>query len=202
MLICIPLSFYYALANPSLNDAGMQHVENKMSLGQVSEIVFMLMIPFAFKRFGVKWMLIAGLVAWIVRFIGFGYGDARTSEWMLYMAIVLHGVSYDFIFVTGHIYTDKKAGDRIKSSAQGLFSIATYGFGMGIGSWAAGLAADIYTVNGVKDWTAIWMVPAVIAAVVLVLFSLFFKGREAQLDKVQGVGRGVESGPAHDARYG
>ncbi|WAC10039.1 nucleoside permease [Dyadobacter pollutisoli] len=174
LLICIPLSFYYAMANPSLTDSGMTNVENKMSLGQASEVVFMLLIPFAFSRFGVKWMLVVGLIAWIVRFIGFGYGDA-SSEWLLYLAIVLHGVCYDFFFVTGQIYTDSKAGEKYRSSAQGLISIATYGIGMGIGSWLAGVVADIYTVDNVKNWTSIWMVPAGIAAVVLVLFVLFFK---------------------------
>ena len=165
LLICIPLSFYYAMANPSLTDSGMTNVENKMSLGQASEVVFMLLIPLAFARLGVKWMLIVGLVAWIIRFIGFGYGDA-SSEWLLYLAIVLHGVCYDFFFVTGQIYTDSKAGEQYRSSAQGLISIATYGIGMGIGSWIAGVVADMYTVDNVKNWTSIWMVPAGIAAVV------------------------------------
>ncbi|KAA6441598.1 nucleoside permease [Dyadobacter flavalbus] len=174
LLICIPLSFYYAMANPSLTDSGMTNVENKMSLGQASEVVFMLLIPLAFARLGVKWMLIVGLIAWIIRFIGFGYGDA-SSEWLLYLAIVLHGVCYDFFFVTGQIYTDSKAGEKYRSSAQGLIAIATYGIGMGIGSWVSGVVADMYTVNGVKDWTSVWMVPAGIAAVVLVLFVLFFK---------------------------
>ncbi|KAA0991415.1 MFS transporter [Dyadobacter aurulentus] len=179
LLICIPLSFYYAMANPSLTDSGMTNVENKMSLGQASEVVFMLLIPLAFSRLGVKWMLIVGLIAWIVRFVGFGYGDAN-SEWLLYLAIILHGVCYDFFFVTGQIYTDSKAGEKYRSSAQGLISIATYGIGMGIGSWLAGLVADMYTVGGVKDWTSIWMVPAGIAAVVLVLFVLFFKDNKVK----------------------
>lgn len=174
LLICIPLSFYYAMANPSLTDSGMTNVENKMSLGQASEVVFMLLIPLAFARFGVKWMLVVGLIAWIIRFIGFGYGDA-SSEWLLYLAIVLHGVCYDFFFVTGQIYTDSKAGEQYRSSAQGLISIATYGIGMGIGSWISGVVADMYTVDNVKNWTSIWMVPAGIAAVVLVLFVLFFR---------------------------
>lgn len=173
--ICIPLSFYYAMANPSLTDAGMQNVENKMSLGQASEVIFMLLIPLAFRRFGVKWMLAIGLVAWIIRFIFFGYGNAATSEWMLYAAILLHGVCFDFFFVTGQIYTDMKAGQRIKSQAQGLISLATYGLGMAIGSKLAGLVTDRYTLGGIKDWTSIWMVPAVIAAVVLVLFVLIFR---------------------------
>jgi nucleoside transporter len=174
LLICIPLSFYYAMANPSLTDSGMTNVENKMSLGQVSEVFFMLLIPFAFSRFGVKWMLIVGLIAWIVRFAGFGFGNA-SSEWLLYLAIVLHGVCYDFFFVTGQIYTDSKAGEKYRSSAQGLITIATYGIGMGIGSWIAGIVADMYTINGVKNWPSIWVVPAGIAAVVLVLFVLFFQ---------------------------
>jgi nucleoside transporter len=181
LLICIPLSFYYAMANPSLTDSGMTNVENKMSLGQASEVIFMLLIPFAFRKFGVKWILIVGLIAWIVRFIGFGYGDA-SSEWLLYMAILLHGVCYDFFFVTGQIYTDSKAGEKYRSSAQGLITIATYGIGMGIGSWIAGIVADQYTVNGVKDWTSIWMVPAAIAALVLVLFVLFFKDNKVKAE--------------------
>ena len=179
LLICIPLSFYYSMANPSLTDSGMTNVENKMSLGQVSEVVFMLLIPLAFRRLGVKWMLIIGLIAWIVRFVGFGFGDA-SSEWLLYLAILLHGVCYDFFFVTGQIYTDSKAGEKYRSSAQGLISIATYGIGMGIGSWTAGIVADTYTVDNVKNWTSIWMVPAGIAAVVLVLFILFFKDNKVR----------------------
>ncbi|MFD1143337.1 MFS transporter [Larkinella insperata] len=178
VLICIPLSFYYAMANPSLTDSGMTNVENKMSLGQASEFFFMLMIPLAFKRLGVKYMLVVGLVAWIIRFLMFGYGDANTSEWMLYIAIILHGVCYDFFFVTGQIYTDNKAGERIKSSAQGLITLATYGIGMGIGSKLSGIVADIYTVNGKVNWTSVWLVPAGIAAVVLVLFILMFNDRK------------------------
>ncbi|WP_149240283.1 nucleoside permease [Dyadobacter sp. 32] len=179
LLICIPLSFYYAMANPSLTDSGMTNVENKMSLGQASEVIFMLLIPLAFSRLGIKKMLIIGLVAWIVRFVGFGYGDA-SSEWLLYLAIILHGVCYDFFFVTGQIYTDSKAGEKYRSSAQGLIAIATYGIGMGIGSWIAGYVADMYTVEGVKNWTSIWMVPAGIAAVVLLLFILFFQDNKVR----------------------
>ncbi|CCH54358.1 nucleoside:H symporter [Fibrisoma limi BUZ 3] len=178
VLICIPLSFYYAMANPSLTDGGMQNVENKMSLGQASEVIFMLLIPLAYTRLGVKKMLIVGLVAWIVRFICFGYGTVST-EWMLYIAIVLHGVCYDFFFVTGQIYTDNKAGAKIKSSAQGLITLATYGIGMGIGSKLSGIVLDMYTrPDGTKDWTSVWLVPAGIAAVVLVVFALMFTDRQ------------------------
>lgn len=182
VLICIPLSFYYAMANPSLTDGGMQNVENKMSLGQASEVVFMLLIPLAYTRLGVKKMLIVGLIAWIVRFIGFGYGDGGSGEWLLYLAIILHGVCYDFFFVTGQIYTDNKAGDKIKSSAQGLISLATYGIGMGIGSKIAGIVLDYYTrPDGSKDWLGVWLVPAGIAAVVLVLFIVFFSDKKRVL---------------------
>jgi nucleoside transporter len=178
ILICIPLSFYYAMANPSLTDSHMSNVENKMSLGQASEVIFMLLIPIAFTRLGVKKMLVVGLVAWIVRFLCFGYGDGISSEWILYIGIILHGVCYDFFFVTGQIYTDQKAGEKIKNSAQGLITFATYGIGMGIGSKLSGIVLDYYTVNDVKDWQAVWMVPAAIAGVVLLLFVFFFSEKK------------------------
>ena len=138
----------------------------------------MLLIPVAYTRLGVKKMLVVGLVAWIVRFLLFGYGNAGTAEWMFYLAIVLHGVCYDFFFVTGQIYTDNKAGEQIKSSAQGLITLATYGLGMGIGSKLSGVVLDLYTrPDGTKDWLSVWYVPAGIAAVVLVVFMLLFTDR-------------------------
>ena len=178
VLICIPLSFYYAMANPSLTAGGMQNVENKMSLGQASEVIFMLLIPLAYTRLGVKKMLIVGLVAWIIRFIGFGYGDGGSGEWMLYLAIVLHGVCYDFFFVTGQIYTDNKAGEKIKSSAQGLISFATYGIGMGIGSYLSGIVKDLFKTGNSVNWTNFWLVPAAITVVVLIIFVLLFTDKK------------------------
>ncbi|GGD56858.1 MFS transporter [Emticicia aquatilis] len=179
ILVCIPLSFYYAHANLSLTESNMTNVENKMSLGQVSEVGFMLLIPFALSKFGIKKMLIVGLIAWIIRFVCFGYGDGISSEWMLYLAIILHGVCYDFFFVTGQIYTDNKAGEKIKNSAQGLITLATYGIGMGIGSILSGKILDKYTTKvgevSTHDWTSVWMVPAAISAVVLLLFIVVFK---------------------------
>ena len=179
VLVCIPLAFYYAHGNLSLTESNMSNVENKMSLGQVSEVGFMLLIPFALQKFGIKKMLIVGLIAWITRFICFGYGDGISSEWMLYLAIVLHGVCYDFFFVTGQIYTDLKAGEKIKNSAQGLITFATYGIGMGIGSILSGRVLSKYTMvigdKTIHDWTSVWMVPAGIAAVVLVIFVIAFK---------------------------
>ncbi len=191
ILICIPLSFYYAWANSSLTDSysaafpGVApetfKIENKMSLGQVSEVLFMLLLPFAYKKFGVKNILIIGLIAWITRFLFFGYGNAENSVWMLYAAILLHGVCYDFFFVTGMIYTNSKAGDKIKTQAQALISLATYGIGMFIGSWLAGKVKAWNTTGTspdfVTDWLSVWYVPAGIAAVVLLLFLLFFRER-------------------------
>lgn len=126
-------------------------------------------------------MLAVGLISWIVRFLFFGYGDADTSEWMLYAAILLHGVCFDFFFVTGQIYTDTKAGDRIKSQAQGLITLATYGLGMGIGSWIGGkvVAANTNAEN-ITNWLSVWMVPAAIAAGVLVLFLIFFSEKSTK----------------------
>jgi nucleoside transporter len=193
ILICIPLSFYYTWANPSLTDAykaafpaadpGSFNIENKMSLGQVSEVLFMLLLPLAYKKLGVKNILIIGLLAWIIRFLFFGYGDANHTVWMFYLAILLHGVCYDFFFVTGMIYTDAKAGNNIKSQAQGLITIATYGVGMYIGSIIAGYVKDIYTAKSdagvdVTSWLNVWYVPAGIAAVVLILFLFFFKDKK------------------------
>jgi nucleoside transporter len=182
VLVCIPLAFYYAHANLSLTESHMTNVENKMSLGQASEVFFMLLIPFALQKFGIKKMLIVGLIAWIARFLCFGNGDGISSEWILYLAIVLHGVCYDFFFVTGQIYTDNKAGEKIKNSAQGLITLATYGIGMGIGSKLSGIVLDKYTFTDTSgivthNWNGVWMIPAIIAAVVLVLFIIFFKDK-------------------------
>jgi nucleoside transporter len=190
VLICIPLSFYYTWANPSLTDGfkaafptadpSTFRIENMMSLGQVSEVLFMLLLPFAYGRFGVKKILVVGLLAWILRFAFFGYGDAASSTWMLYAAILLHGVCYDFFFVSGMIYTDKKAGEKIKSQAQALISLATYGIGMLIGSKVAGKVKDMYTTDEVTNWLNVWLVPAGIAAVSLVFLLLFFKDTKSK----------------------
>ena len=194
VLICIPLSFYYAWANPSLTDtfkAGYPdadpttfRIENMMSLGQVSEVLFMLLLPLAYARLGVKNILIIGLVAWIIRFAFFGYGDALGGVWMLYAAILLHGVCFDFFFVSGMIYTDKKAGDKIKSQAQGLITLATYGIGMFIGSIISGKVKDTYTATNemgvdVTNWLNVWLVPSGIAAAALLFLLLFFKDKKS-----------------------
>ena len=175
VLICIPLSFYYSLTNLYLTETGMQNVTSSMTLGQISEAVFILLIPVFFKRLGVKWMIALGMIAWALRFLFFGYGDADTGLWMLFMGIVLHGICFDFFFVTGQIYTDSKAGRNIQSQAQGMITMATYGIGMWIGTKLSGYVKDHYTTEQVVQWKNVWMVPAMISLGVLVLFILFFK---------------------------
>ncbi len=174
ILICIPLSFYYSFTNLFLTEAGMKNVTSNMTLGQFSEAAFILLIPFFFRRLGVKWMIALGMIAWAVRFLFFSYGDAQANLWMLFAGIILHGVCFDFFFVTGQIYTDSKAGQKIQSSAQGMITMATYGIGMWIGTLLSGYVKDYYTAESVVNWKSIWMVPAGIAVVVLVLFTLFF----------------------------
>jgi nucleoside transporter len=179
ILVCIPLSFYYGFANPFLNEVGFENAAGKMTLGQVSEAVFILAIPFLFNRIGVKKMLLLGMIAWILRYVCFAHGNTTTSEWMLYAGIILHGICYDFFFVTGYMYTEKKAGQKFKNAAQGLFTFATYGVGMFIGTWFSGYIVDRYNTNGVHDWTKIWYVPAVIALGVLIYFIIFFREKKA-----------------------
>lgn len=175
ILVCIPLSFYYGFANLFLNQVGLENAAGKMTLGQVSEAVFILAIPFLFYRIGVKNMVLIGMVAWFLRYVCFAHGDTGSNLWMLYAGIILHGICYDFFFVTGYMYTEKKAGEKIKNAAQGLFTFATYGLGMFIGTWVSGFVGNYYTVNGQYDWTSIWYVPAGIAVFVLVYFIIFFK---------------------------
>ena len=179
ILVCIPLSFYYGFANSFLNEIGMQGAASKMILGQISEAVFILAIPFLFNRIGVKKMLLMGMLAWILRYVCFAYGNIDANLWMLYAGIILHGVCYDFFFVTGYMYTEKMAGSALKNAAQGLFTFATYGVGMFIGTWFSGFVVDNYKSSHGHDWTKIWFVPAYIAMVVLIYFILFFREKRS-----------------------
>ncbi|WP_166334295.1 nucleoside permease [Sphingobacterium chungjuense] len=174
--ICVPLTFYYNFTNIYLNEIGMQSAAAIQSLGQVSETLFLLVMPFLFVRLGVKKMLGIGMLAWVLRYAFFAFGDAGQGYWMLVMGIVLHGICYDFFFVTGQIYTDKLAGPKIKSAAQGFISLATYGVGMLIGSLLSGKIVESYvTADGGHNWETIWLIPAGIAFAVLVIFLLMFK---------------------------
>ncbi|MBI5914989.1 MAG: nucleoside permease [Bacteroidetes bacterium] len=177
--ICIPLAFYYSFANPFLNELGVESAASKQSWGQVSEIVFMLIMPVLFLRWGVKRMLLVGMSAWILRYILFAYGDNGAQYWMLFVGILLHGICYDFFFVTGQIYTEKFAGEKFKSAAQGLITLATYGVGMLIGYSISGVVADAnLTGENMHNWLNIWLVPAAIAGAVLLIFALMFREKK------------------------
>ena len=184
LLICIPLAFYYNFTNMFLNDLKMTGVAGKQSMGQMSEVIFMILMPWFFVRLGVKKMLLVGMLAWVVRYALFASGDMNDLVWMLYLGIILHGLCYDFFFVTGQIYVDQKAGKEIRASAQGFIALITYGLGIGIGSVISGQVVDLYTVNGVKDWTSIWWLPAIFAAVVTLLFLFIFKDEKKQKEPV------------------
>ena len=175
--ICIPLAFYYNFTNPFLNEVGMKGAAGIQSLGQVSETLFMLLMPLFFIRLGVKKMLAIGMIAWVVRYLFFAFGNADSNYWMLIGGIVLHGICYDFFFVTGQIYTDRLAGEKFKSAAQGFITLATYGVGMLIGSIISGMVVNKYVVDGGHMWKSIWIIPAAIAALVALLFLLFFRDR-------------------------
>ncbi|GID90716.1 nucleoside permease [Amorphoplanes digitatis] len=175
--ICIPLAFYYNFTNLFLNEAGVRSAAAVQSLGQASEVLFLLLMPFLLIRLGVKITLAIGMAAWALRYVFFAFGDAGGLYWMLLLGILLHGICYDFFFVAGQIYTDKFAGERFRSAAQGMITLATYGVGILIGSLAAGPIVDNFATADGHDWTQIWIIPAVIAAVVLVLFLLLFKDR-------------------------
>ncbi|MAM18474.1 MAG: MFS transporter [Gramella sp.] len=184
VLICIPLAFYYQNANLFLSEIGTENPTGLMTIGQASEVLFMLLLPFFFKRFGFKMTIIAGMIAWTIRYLLFAYGDTGELVFMLILGIALHGLCYDFFFVAGQIYTDFKAGEKFKSSAQGLITLATYGVGMLIGFYVAGLISDSNLVGEkLHDWKSIWIFPAAFAFGVMILFALFF--RNEKIDKSQ-----------------
>ena len=179
VLICIPLAFYYQQANPFLVELGMNNPTAKMALGQVSEVLFMLLHPTFFIRFGFKKTIMVGMMAWVVRYLLFAYGDVGEKAYMLIIGILLHGICYDFFFVSGQIYTDFKAGEKVKSAAQGLITLATYGVGMLIGFWIAGKVSDAFLIQtGQHDWDTIWKFPALFALGVFLLFLLIFKNEK------------------------
>ncbi|MGN6602051.1 MAG: nucleoside permease [Ginsengibacter sp.] len=182
ILICIPLAFYYQYANPFLSDIGMTNPTAKMTIGQWLEILFLLALPLFFKKFGFKNTILLGMIAWSIRYALFAYGNAGSLSFMLIIGIALHGICYDFFFVSGQIYTNSKAGPKYKSAAQGLITLATYGIGMLIGFEIAGLIKDMYTTAaGAVDWKMLWIIPSAIAFVVFLLFAIFFS------DKVKAV---------------
>ena len=194
--ICIPLAFYYQNANPFLTNIGMENPTGKMTIGQISEVLFLLALPLFFGRFGFKNTILVGMLAWALRYLLFAYGDAGNLSFMLLLGIALHGICYDFFFVSGQIYTDQKAGDRYKSAAQGLITLATYGVGMLIGFAVAGAVTDAYKTGYASfDYRPIWTIPAAIAFVVFLAFLLLFK-KESTVRNTATVNKSLEATPA------
>jgi nucleoside transporter len=179
VLICIPLAFYYQNANQFLTEIQVSNATGKQTIGQMSEVLFMLLIPLFLRVFGMKATLLLGMAAWAVRYLMFAFGDAHALAWLLILGIALHGACYDFFFVSGQIYTDSRAGAQHKAAAQGLITLATYGLGMLVGFWCAGRIVDAHLVaGGIHDWKSIWLFPAAFAAGVLVLFAATFRNEK------------------------
>ncbi|MGW8122263.1 nucleoside permease [Roseivirga echinicomitans] len=183
ILICIPLAFYYQNANPFLAEIGVSNPTGKMTIGQISEALFMLLLPIFLKKYGIKKTLLFGMLAWAIRYVLFAFGNADELVIMLITGIALHGICYDFFFVSGQIYTDSKAGEKFKSSAQGLITLATYGVGMLIGFWVAGQISQFYTVGDMHEWKNIWLIPAGFAVLVFLIFAATFKNEEIQYEE-------------------
>jgi nucleoside transporter len=183
ILICIPLAFYYQHANQFLTEIQVANATGKQTLGQMSEVLFMVLVPFFLKRFGMKATLLIGMLAWAIRYVLFAYGNAGDQVFMLLVGIALHGVCYDFFFVSGQVFTDSKAGPRYKSAAQGLITLATYGVGMLIGFWAAGQLTDSFALAAGHDWKSIWLYPAAFATVVAILFACLFRNEVVDYHK-------------------
>lgn len=181
VLICIPLAFYYQNLSPFLTESGVENSTAWASTGQISEVLFMLLLPFFFKKFGFKKTILLGMLAWGIRYFLFAYGNTGELFFMIIMGILLHGICYDFFFVSGQIYTDSKAGEKVKSAAQGLITLATYGVGMLIGFYVAGKVTDANLLeDGGHTWKSIWTFPALFALGVMVIFAILFKNEKIE----------------------
>ncbi|MEK6257727.1 MAG: MFS transporter [Planctomycetota bacterium] len=174
-LICVPLSFYFTWMNAFMNELKIENAAAKMTLGQVSDVVFLLLLPLLLPRLGVKGVLLVGMGAWAVRFGLFGiFASQPNSLWMLFLGICIHGMCYDFVFVMGRMYVDKRAGEEMRAAAQGLHALVTLGAGMFVGSWLSGVVGQLYTQGETHSWQQIWLIPAAMSAVLVVVFALLF----------------------------
>jgi nucleoside transporter len=181
-LICIPLSFYFTWTGAFLSEMKVADFTAKMTLGQVSEVAFVLLLPLLLPFLGVKRIMILGMAAWAVRFALFAFfHEQPTATWMVLGGILLHGMCYDFIFVMGRMYVDKAAGEGLRASAQGLIAVFTHGAGMFVGSVLSGVVAQHYTSPaGVHDWKSIWLVPALMSALLIPIFLALFREKTAE----------------------
>ena len=177
ILACIPLTFYFSFTNAYLNEVHVSNSAGKMALGQVSEVGMMLLMPFIFRRVSVKWILLGGLAAWTIRYALLAYGNPGSGMWMFYLAILLHGVCYDFFFMTGQLYTDMQAPSNLRAAAQGLIIFLTYGVGMFIGSEISGVAVDYFTTAAGRDWRTFWLVSSAGAGVIFLMIAAMFRSK-------------------------
>ena len=178
-LLCIPLAAYYNFTQIFLGDAGVSRIAATQTLGQMSEVVFMLLMPLFFVRLGVKRMLLVGMAAWVLRYALFAIAAPSAVFWLIIGGILLHGVCYDFFFVTGQIYVDKKSTPEIRGQAQGFLVLVTYGVGMLIGAQVAGRVFNRFlggaTHLTLDQWSSFWWLPAGFAGAVLIFFAVLFR---------------------------
>ena len=199
LLICIPLAAYYNFTQLYLEAARVRNIAATQTLGQMSETLFMFAMPLLFARWGVKRMLVAGMAAWVLRYVLFAGAAHGAVYWMIALGILLHGICYDFFFVTGMIYVDKKSTAGIRGQAQGFFVFVTYGVGMLIGAQVAGNVYNRFlagaTALTLEQWRSFWLLPAGFAAVVLVFFGLAFHDREAEAKRRASLAAAADATP-------